>query len=156
MVWTEWRWGGGVGDAQGIDQQAVLAANFLQQQIEIAVARREYDHVRLRCELEHVQGDAHVPVSLGGPVAPLNVGLQFHFETYRSQDILKLLLLCVVPADGESDGFHDLSVAGDFGPEFVVIEVAREALPRRVIDDLHIDENGAGLHAMSQIGRTQL
>jgi hypothetical protein len=36
------------------------------------------------------------------------------------------------------------------GPEFVVIEVAREALPRRVIDILDIDENGDGFHEVSQ------
>lgn len=53
-----------------------------------------------------------------------------------------MLLSLVASVDRERDGFHDLPVAGDLGPEPVVVEMTREVLPRRVIDVLYIDEDG--------------
>jgi hypothetical protein len=71
---------------------------------------------------------------------------QFHLESYCAKDALKLLLLLVVPVNRERNRRHNLPIAGDFGPKTVVVEMTREVLPRRVIDILHIDENGHAFH----------
>src|SRR3984957_7045319 len=138
---TNQRGGGELRDAVDFDRNLVLFADFLHQKIEITVARRQHDNIRLRREFEHVQGDAHVPVAFGGAVVSLNEGPQFHFEANRAQDVLKLILLRIAAVDRERGRLDDLPAAGGFVPKTVVIEVAREALPRRVVDILHIDED---------------
>jgi hypothetical protein len=79
----------------------------------------------------------------------LNERPQFHLKTYRAKDVLKLLLLFVFSVDCERNRSYDLPIAGDLGPKIVVIEMTREALPRRVIDILHIDEHGYRFHQIS-------
>src|ERR1700722_3103950 len=138
---TNQRGGRELRDTVDFDRNLVLFADFLHQQIEIAVARRQHDNIRLRREFEHVQGDAHVPVAFCGAVGSLNEGPQFHFEANRAQDVLKLILLRIAAVDRERGRLDDLPAAGGFVPKTVVIEVAREALPRRVVDILHIDED---------------
>jgi hypothetical protein len=70
----------------------------------------------------------------------LDEGLQFHLESDRTQNILELPLLVIAPVDGESGRLHDAPAVSGRSPELVVVEVAREALPRRVVDILYIDE----------------
>src|ERR1700730_14337591 len=133
-------------DAVDLDRHAVLVPDFLHQEIEIAVTRGEHHDVRLRRVLQDIQGDAHVPISFCRSIVPLDERPQFHLESYGAQDVLKLPLLLVSPVDRVRNRGHDLSIAGDFGPKTVVVEMPREVLPRRVIDILHIDEDGHGFH----------
>jgi hypothetical protein len=58
---------------------------------------------------------------------------------------LKLPLLFIASVDGERNRLHHRSIARDLGPEMVVVEMAREALPGRVVDILHVDEDRHGL-----------
>src|ERR1700734_4192921 len=143
------RCGGEFSEPIDLDRHAILVADFVHQQIKIAVTRSQHRDIRLRRVFEDVQSDADVPIAFCGAVVSLDEGSQFHLETYRAQDILKLLLLGVIPIDRECDCFHDRPAAGALVPKLVVVKMARKALPRSVVDILHIDEDSYGFHGIS-------
>ena len=81
-----------------LDLHAVSVPELPDDEVEVAIAGRQHGHVNLFCELDHVESDAHVPVTLGGAIASLNEGLELHVKADGLEDLLEPDLLRV-PGD---------------------------------------------------------
>lgn len=62
---------------------------FLDQQVEISVARCQYHDIHLRRVIQNVQGDSNVPVAFCRTIVATNEWFQFDLETYATQNVLK-------------------------------------------------------------------
>ena len=118
-------------------------------EVEVAIAGRQHGHVDILCELDHVEGDAHVPVTLRGAIASLNEGLELHLEADGLKDLLEPDLLLVPEIDSVGEGSDDLSSSGDLIPEYLVIEMTSVALLHRVVDVLHVHEDRDSIHGVT-------
>ena len=94
-----------------LDFHAVGVPELPDDEVEVAIAGRQHGHVNLLCELDHVEGDAHVPVTLRGAIASLNEGFELHFEANGLEDLLEPDLLRVPAIDSVREGPDDLSSA---------------------------------------------
>ncbi|EJT85254.1 hypothetical protein PPS11_11626 [Pseudomonas putida S11] len=90
--------------------------------------------------VDHIQGNAHIPVTFGRAIAALDEGLEAHIETEVAQDLLELLLLAVATVDGIGHGLDNLTFAADIGPQGGVVEMAAVGLAHGVVEVLHIGE----------------
>lgn len=84
-------------DAVYNGSRAVIALDFFEQQIEVAIAGEQHDDVDgLRC-LQDINCNADVPIALRGAVAALDEGFEFYVEADMSQRILELALARITP-----------------------------------------------------------
>src|ERR1700691_2858011 len=110
----------------------MLLSYLLNQQVEISIARCQNHDVHVGRVFDNIEGDAHVPIAFGRPIAAANEGFQLRLEPNAAQDVLKRLLFFVVAVDRERNRLYDLPVESNFRPELAVIEMTGETLPRRV------------------------
>jgi hypothetical protein len=139
-----------------LDLHVVGIPELPDDEVEVAIAGRQHGHVDLLCELDHVEGDAHVPVTLRGAIASLNEGLELHLEADGLEDLLEPDLLPVPAIDSVGEGPDDLSSRGDLIPERLVVEMTSVALLHRVVDVLHVHEDRDSIHGVTCLARTKV
>ena len=74
------RVGGQRGHAVDFGADPVVPSDLVQQQVEVSVTGQQYDGIDAWCDFQHIDGNADVPVTLGGAVAALDIGLEFYRE----------------------------------------------------------------------------
>jgi hypothetical protein len=129
-----------------LDFHAVGIPELPDSQVEVAIAGRQHRDVDLICEFNHVEGNAHVPVTLRGAITSLNEGLELNLKADRLKNLLEPDLLLVLPVDGVGKGSDDFSSRSDLIPERPVVEVTSVDLLDRVIDVLHVYEDRDSIH----------
>jgi len=67
----------------------MLLSYFLDQQVEISIARCQHHDVRVWRAIQNIQGDPNVPITFCRAIIPTNEWFQFDLETYRTQNVLK-------------------------------------------------------------------
>jgi len=132
-----------------LDLHAVGIPELPDRQVEIAIAGHQHRYVDLIGEFDHVEGNAHVPVTLRGAITSLNEGLELNLEADRLKNLLELDLFLVLPVDGVGKSPDDFSSRSDLIPERPVVEVTSVDLLDRVIDVLHVDEDRNSIHGVT-------
>ncbi len=132
--------------AINFDLYAMGVPESFDDKVEITIAGCQHGDITFFGQLDHVESDADVPVTLRGPIASLNEWFEFHFEADGLQDLLKLNLLRVTTIDGIREGMDDFSSRGHRFPERRVVEVTSVALLYRVEDILDVYKDSDALH----------
>jgi hypothetical protein len=132
-----------------LDLHAVGIPELPDRQVEVAIAGHQHRYIDLTCEFDHVEGNAHVPVTLRGSITSLNEGLELNLEADRLKNLLELDLFLVLPVDGVSKSSDDFSSCSDLIPERPVVEVTSVDLLDRVIDVLHVYEDRDSIHGVT-------
>jgi hypothetical protein len=136
-----------------LDLHAVGIPQLPDCQVEVAIAGHQHRYVDLICEFDHVEGNAHVPVTLRGAITSLNEGLELNLKADRLKNLLEPDLFLVLPVDGVGKSSDDFSSCSDLIPERPVVEVAPVDLLNRVIDVLHVDEDRDSIRGVTCLSR---
>ena len=90
--------------------------------------------------LQHIDGNAHVPIAFRRTVSTLNIRLKPDIETNTPQNILKLMLLFITSFNGVGIGFNHLSIFSNPAPELIVVKTTLVSVPGGVINILNVNE----------------
>ena len=85
--------GGEAGHAVDLGPGPEALLDAAHEEVEIPIAGEQDQGLHLGRDLQDIDGDADIPVALGGAVAALDVGLELDLEADVAQGLLELLLL---------------------------------------------------------------
>ena len=147
-------------DAGGIDKRVgcecryaidfstdgIILFDFFHQQVEVSISRQQHNGINVFCRVHHINGNANVPVALGGAITPLNIGFELYREADVFEGILEFELLVIISMDGIGGCRNDLPFSADSLPEFSIIKLATIGVTGGVVNVLHIGKNCDFLH----------